>query len=154
MDKKDPFRPLDDEARALLADLMRESHAALAAIDPETGVPQVTRIGFCWLEGAALTIISTLSLHTAALEANPVCGLMLGVPGPKGDPLTHPRLSLDAKAVIGDKEAWREAYLRARPKTKLYYDFTDFRLIEFEITGGLLNGGFGKAYKVSPSDLA
>lgn len=151
--KKDPFRPLDDEAREMMATLLTEQHAALAVIDPETGTPQVTRIGFTWLDGQALTIISTLSLHTTALDANPLCGLMVGTPGSKGDPLTHPRLSLDARAVTGDKGAWRDRYLAARPKTKLYYDFTDFRLIEFQISSGLLNGGFGKAYKVTVEDL-
>ncbi|MEL7300520.1 MAG: pyridoxamine 5'-phosphate oxidase family protein [Pseudomonadota bacterium] len=152
-EKTDPFRPLDDEAREMMAALLQAEHAALAVIDPETGTPQVTRIGFTWLEGAALTIISTLSTHTAALAANPACGLMVGTPGQKGDPLTHPRLSLDARAVLRDKAAWRERYIAARPKTKLYYDFTDFGLYEFEVTGGLLNGGFGKAYKIAPTDL-
>lgn len=153
MEKKNPFRPLDDEARSLLAGLMAEDHAALAVIDPETGGPSVTRIGFLWLEGNAFTLISTLSLHTAALDANSACGIMLGTPGTKGDPLTHPRLSLDAKAEIADKTAWRDRYLAARPKTKLYYDFTDFRLVRFAVDKGLLNGGFGKAFKVTPDDL-
>lgn len=151
--KKDPFRPLDDEARELMADLLTADHAALAVIDPATGSPQVTRIGFAWLEGQALTLISTLSGHTSALDENPACGIMVGSPGPKGDPLTHPRLSLEAHAAEIDKAAWRDRYLKARPKTTLYYDFTDFRLIRFDIRSGLLNGGFGKAFKVTPPDL-
>jgi len=150
---KDPFRPLDEEARSTMADLLTETHAALAVIDPVTGAPSVTRIGFVWLEGRAFTIISTLSPHTAALDANPACGLMVGTAAAKGDPLTYPRLSLDAQAVRDDKDAWRERYLTARPKTKLYYDFTDFGLIRFDVSGGLLNAGFGKAFKVSAADL-
>ncbi|MEM1375413.1 MAG: pyridoxamine 5'-phosphate oxidase family protein [Pseudomonadota bacterium] len=153
MDKTDPFRPLDDAARTLITELVGEAHAALAVIDPETGAPSVTRIGFAWLEGQAFTLISTLSGHTAALDANPACGVMLGSPGPKGDPLTHPRLSLDARAKVADKVAWRERYLAARPKVKLYYDFTDFRLVRFDVCSGLLNGGFGKAFKVTADDL-
>ncbi|MEM9350103.1 MAG: pyridoxamine 5'-phosphate oxidase family protein [Pseudomonadota bacterium] len=151
--KKDPFRPLDDDARATMAELLRESHAALAVIDPATGAPSVTRIGFTWLEGQAFTIVSTLSPHTAALDANPACGLMVGTAPAKGDPLTHPRLSLDAQAIRDDKAAWRDRYLAARPKTKLYYDFTDFGLFRFDISSGLFNAGFGKAFKVTPADL-
>ncbi|MEM8593173.1 MAG: pyridoxamine 5'-phosphate oxidase family protein, partial [Pseudomonadota bacterium] len=128
MEKKDPFRPLDDDARALMAELLTAGHASLAVIDPETGGPSVTRIGFLWLEGQAFTIISTLSLHTTALTANPACGIMVGEPSGKGDPLTHPRLSLDCRAETADKAAWRDRYLAARPKTRLYYDFTDFGL--------------------------
>ena len=153
MEKKDPFRPLDDEAHALLATLVAVDHAALAVIDPESGAPSVTRIGFAWLEGQAFTLISTLSLHTAALDANPACGVMLGTPEAKGDPLTHPRLSLEARAEVADKAAWRDRYIAARPKTKLYFDFTDFRLVRFDIQKGLLNGGFGKAFKIAPGDL-
>ncbi|MEO0485945.1 MAG: pyridoxamine 5'-phosphate oxidase family protein [Pseudomonadota bacterium] len=152
-DAKNPFRPLDDDARQTMATLLRDTHAALAVIDPQTGAPSVTRIGFVWLDGQALTIISTLSTHTGALDANPACGLMLGQPEPKGDPLTYPRLSLDARAETLDKAAWRDRYIAARPKTKLYFDFTDFRLIRFNVDKGLLNGGFGKAYKVTPADL-
>ena len=153
MEKKNPFHEVNDEAREMMARLLSESHAALAVIDPDTGVPQVTRIGFTWLEGQAFTLISTLSTHTAALAANPACGLLVGTPEDKGDPLTHPRLSLEACAIQDDKDAWRDRYLAARPKTKLYYDFTDFGLVRFEITGGLLNGGFGKAFKLTPADL-
>ena len=153
MEKTDPFRPLDDDARAMLASLLGESHAALAVIDPETEYPSVTRIGFVWLKGTAFTIISSLSPHTAALNATPACGLMLGVPDPKGDPLTHQRLSLEARADTADNAAWRERYLAARPKTKLYYDFADFSLMRFDIQRGLLNGGFGKAFRVTPADL-
>ena len=151
--QNDPFRPLDDDAREIMAGLLGETHAALAVIDPETGSPSVTRIGFLWLGGQAMTIISTLSTHTAALDANPACGIMLGQPEPKGDPLTYPRLSLDTTAQTLDKAEWRDRYIAARPKTKLYFDFTDFRLIRFNVTKGLLNAGFGKAFKVTPADL-
>ena len=152
--KKDPFRPLDDAARQTVAQMLTESHAALAVTDPETGVPSITRIGFLWLEGHAFTLISTLSDHTSALQKNPECGIMLGTPEPKGDPLTHPRLSLQARAVTADKALWRDRYIAQRPKVKLYYDFTDFGLVEFQVTKGLLNGGFGKAYRLTGADLS
>jgi putative heme iron utilization protein len=83
-------------------------------------------------DGVPLTLISTLSSHTAALDANPACSLLLGEPGPKGDPLTHPRLTLQAVAEAQDKAALKDHYLGHYPKARLYYDFGDFRLIRLE----------------------
>ncbi|MEM1301160.1 MAG: pyridoxamine 5'-phosphate oxidase family protein [Pseudomonadota bacterium] len=148
-----PFRPVDDEARSLASTLLQENHAALAVLDP-SGAPSVTRIAFLWLDGAAHSLISTLSDHTQALDADPRCSLLLGVPGAKGDPLTHPRLTLAATAQVADKAAMRDAYLTHRPKAQIYFDFTDFRVIRFDIQHGLLNGGFGKAFRLTPEDLA
>lgn len=151
-EKTSPFRSVDDEARELTARLLTETHAALAVLD-ETGAPNVTRIAFLWMDGAAYSLISTLSDHTQALESDPRCSLLLGVPGDKGDPLTHPRLTLSAQATVADKATLRDAYLAHRPKAQLYYDFTDFRVVQFSIQHGMLNGGFGKAFRLSPQDL-
>jgi putative heme iron utilization protein len=108
--------------------------------------------------GAPLSLISTLSPHTAALEAETRCALLLGEPGLKGDPLTHPRLTIHARARLierGDAAhpALRARFLEQRPKAKLYIDFGDFRLVRFEVTDALLNGGFGKAYLFGAEDL-
>ena len=151
-EQSSPFRALDDEGRNTLQDLLRESHAALGVLD-NAGAPSVSRIAFLWLEGAAYSLISTLSDHTQALEADPRCSLLLGIPGERGDPLTHPRLTLSARAEIADKAALRDAYLSKRPKAQLYFDFTDFRVIRFAIQHGVLNGGFGKAFRVTLDDL-
>ncbi len=154
-EKTDPIRPTDDEARALARRLISEARfAALAVIDPGTGAPMVTRIALVpGPDGAPLTLISTLSSHTAALATDPACSLLIGEPGPKGDPLTHPRLTLQARAEPADKAALRDHYLSLYPKATLYYDFGDFGLTRFTPVAGLLNGGFGKAYRLSPADL-
>ena len=104
-------------------------------------------------DAAPLSLISDLSLHSACLGANPACSLLVGEPEAKGDPLTHPRLTLQARATQADKAALKAHYLSAYPKAKLYYDFGDFRLIRFKVSHAFLNGGFGKAYQLSPSDL-
>lgn len=147
-----PFRALDEDARASLQSMLAETHAALGVLD-DTGAPSVSRIAFLWLDGAAYSLISSLSDHTKALEADPRCSLLLGAPGERGDPLTHPRLTLSARAEIADKTALRDAYLAKRPKAQLYYDFTDFRVIRFAFQHGVLNGGFGKAFRVTATDL-
>ncbi|MEJ6390559.1 pyridoxamine 5'-phosphate oxidase family protein [Gymnodinialimonas ulvae] len=155
-DKKiDPIRPADDDARALARGLIAQARfAALAVIDPDTQTPMVTRIALVpGHDGVPLTLISTLSSHTAALDACATCSLLIGEPGPKGDPLTHPRLSLQATAEVADKAGLKAHYLSLYPKAQLYYDFGDFRLFRFSPLGGLLNGGFGKAFRITPDDI-
>jgi putative heme iron utilization protein len=152
---KDPIRPTDDEARALARALITEARfGALGVTDPETGSPMVTRIAVVpGPDGVPLTLISSLSSHTVALDANPACSLLLGEPGPRGDPLTHPRLTLQAVAEMQDKSALKAHYLGLYPKAQLYYDFGDFRLVRLSPVAAFLNGGFGKAYRLTPDDL-
>ena len=154
-DKINLIRETDDEARALARRLLADaSFAALGVIEPETATPMVSRIALVAAPDAApLSLISDLSLHSTCLAANPACSLLVGDPEAKGDPLTHPRLTLQARATQADKAALKAHYLAAYPKAKLYYDFGDFRLIRFEVSHAFLNGGFGKAYQLSPADL-
>lgn len=152
---KDPIRPTDDEARSLAHTLIQQARfGALAVRDPQTGDPVVTRVALSpGPDGAPLTLISDLSAHTAALKAHPACSVLIGEPGPKGDPLTHPRLTLMARAEQADKTALKAHYLGHYPKAALYYDFTDFQLIRLAPQSGLLNGGFGKAYRLAAEDI-
>ncbi|MEM6758598.1 MAG: pyridoxamine 5'-phosphate oxidase family protein [Pseudomonadota bacterium] len=156
----DPFQDPDADARALARDLVdTASFAALAAARPEGG-PTVSRIAFTTDDhGAPLSLISSLSAHTQALEADSHCALLIGEPGDRGDPLTHPRLTLHCRATLIARDApehdgLRTRYLIKRPKAKLYIDFADFRFVTFEVRDGLLNGGFGKAFRITPTDLA
>jgi putative heme iron utilization protein len=156
-----PIRPTDDEARGLARALLEAaSFGALGVRDPENGAPMVTRIAVATApDGVPLTLISELSQHTRALRADPVCSLLVGEPGPKGDPLTHPRLTVQARATFIDRSGsahrpLRDHYLAQQPKAKLYIDFGDFMLVRLEPTGAFLNGGFGKAFVLTPEDLA
>lgn len=159
--RPDPIRPTDDAARALARGLIASARfGALGVIDPVTQSPAVTRIALGQgPEGGLWTLVSGLSAHTRALRANPAAGLLVGEPGPKGDPLTHPRLSLQVEAVPLPREAASFAPMRARwladhPKSKLYIDLPDFTFVEFRILSGALNGGFGRAFLLGPADLA
>lgn len=160
MTNSDPIRPTDADARALARDLLASAtFAALAVSDPATGTPSVTRVALCTApDGTPLTLISDLSSHTSALRADANCALLVGEPGDKGDPLTHPRMTLHAKAAFLPKDSdahvlMRAHYLSLRPKAKLYVDFPDFSFVRFDVSGGLLNGGFGKAFHLTPDDL-
>ncbi|MCA0930023.1 HugZ family pyridoxamine 5'-phosphate oxidase [Ruegeria profundi] len=160
MSRTDPFRPVDDIARTLARELIDGAcHAALATLRPDLGLPSVSRIALATDEsGGPVTLISTLADHTQALRTNPACALLVGDPGKTGDPLTHPRLTLHATARFISREstdhtALRSRYLTLRPKAKLYVDFADFGFVRFDISDALLNGGFGKAWRLTQADL-
>ncbi|WP_146346013.1 HugZ family pyridoxamine 5'-phosphate oxidase [Phaeobacter marinintestinus] len=156
----DPIRPTDDDARQMARDLLAQArHAALAVVLPD-GSPMVTRVAFgLGPDGHPLTLVSDLSAHTTALKANPNGALLIGEPGERGDPLTHPRLTLMAQARFlrkGDTGYDKTAahYLRDHPKSKLYIGFADFSFAVFSTRQGHLNGGFGKAFVLTPKDMA
>lgn len=159
--KTDPIRPTDDDARVLARTIVAGARfGALGVLEPETGMPMVSRVAVATADdGGPVSLISDLAHHSRALKADPRCSLLLGEPGPKGDPLTHPRLTIQAGArFLRHGEAGhadlRARYLRIHPKSKLYIDFADFAFVTFDIRGGYLNAGFGKAFVLTPKDLA
>ena len=152
--------PADDDARALAADLLaRARHAALAFIDADTGLPGISRIALGLDDGGQpFSLVSALSQHEPALRACPDCALMVGEPGPKGDPLTHPRLMIRARAAFvapdaPERPGLRTLWLRDHPKSKLYVDFADFAFVRLTPLSALLNGGFGRAHRLTAADL-
>jgi putative heme iron utilization protein len=155
-----PIRPTSDEARDLAHSLIATAKfGALAVNDGTTGFPAVTRIAIGTTPGGEiLTLVSGLAAHTGALLTDPRAGLLLGEPGTKGDPLTHPRLSLriTAQQIPRDDPrfaALRTHWLATHPKSKLYIDLPDFTFFVLHPQSGALNGGFGRAWQLSASDL-
>lgn len=155
----DPFLPPDDQARATARDiLLRAGTASLAILHPTSGAPYVTRIAIGLVQGLLVTLVSDLSIHTRALRADPRAGLLIGDIPDKGDPLAFPRLSLSARTRFVPKDdpvrpAMRADWLSRHPKAALYVDFADFNFVVFDIEGGHLNGGFARAFDLSPADL-
>ncbi len=159
-DKINPIRETNDEARGLAKTLLRDARfASLAFTDIPTGGPSVSRIIVASIPNQGLvTLISDLSAHSQALAFVNKCALLIGEPG-KGDPLAHPRMSIIAEAVrlpetMKEHAALVEPFLAMHPKTKLYFNFLDFAFWRFSISRVDLNGGFGKAYQLSPDDIA
>lgn len=156
---KDPTLPVDEEARALAKRLMRTARSgALATNDAESGMPfaSLVQVGTD-LDGSPIILTSQLSVHTKLMEADPRCSLLLSSIG-KGDPLAHPRLTLQATAERLDREmdeakSIRRRYLLQHPKAELYVDFPDFSFWRLKIASGSLNGGFGRAYRMTVDDL-
>lgn len=156
----DPLLPADDDARTLAFALMsRARHASLAVTDPETGTPGISLIAFGLdHDGVPLTLISGLAPHMAALRTHPDAAVMVGTPGERGDPLTHPRLMIRVRAELVERSSpqhadLREHWLEAHPKAKLYVDFADFAFARLVPVSAILNGGFGRAWRLAPQDL-
>lgn len=159
-DPTPPIRPADDDACRLARRLLRSATtAALAFSDPANASPAISRIGFGLdPQGLPITLLSDLSAHTQALRANPDCALLLGEPGPKGDPMASPRLSLTARAtfIAADDPTLRDlrkSWLATHPKAQLYVGFADFHFARFTISAAFLNGGFGRAFRLTATDL-
>jgi heme iron utilization protein len=155
--KVDVLRPVDDAVLALTHKLAVEARtASLGFVDPESGGPAVSRIMIASIGASLLTLISDLSAHAKALTLDPRCALLIGEAG-KGDPLAHARMS-----VIGvckrlpqsakDDDVLAGAFLAIHPKAQLYFGFGDFAFWRFEVTRIDLNGGFGKASRLSAGD--
>jgi putative heme iron utilization protein len=156
---KDPTLPVDDDARALAKRLIRTVRSgALATNDQESGMPfaSLVQVGTD-LDGSPIILTSQLSVHTRLMEADPRCSPLLSSIG-KGDPLAHPRLTLQATAERLDRETdeakkIRRRYLLQHPKAELYVDFPDFSFWRLKVSSGSLNGGFGRAYRMTAGDL-
>lgn len=156
---KDVLRPTDAEAIRTAKTLLRASrYGALAAIDKDTGAPLASRVGVASdTDGAPLILVSGLAAHTGAIVADPRCSLLLGEPG-KGDPLAHARITLACRAQKIERGSpdWERAerrYLNHNPKAKLYVGLGDFVFFRLNVEKASLNGGFGKAYALTASDL-
>lgn len=158
-DKPQVIRDTDEDARRQARILLRGARfAAIGVIDPETGFPIVSRVLLGMdSDGAAVILVSALSAHTTALLADPRASLLTGEPG-KGDPLAHPRLTLQCTAESVERDSATHARLRSRflarhPKSQLYIDFPDFRFFRLRPERASLNGGFGRAYHLSSQDF-
>ncbi len=141
-----------DQANNMLA---RMSHAVLAVNDPATGHPHLSRIA-CQADstGLPVALLSALAIHSRALATDPRAALLLDAPGPKGDPMTWPRLSLQVVAgVINEPGQLRDRWLRAHPKAAVFIDLPDFRFWHLRPVAGFLNAGFGAAFRLTPADL-
>lgn len=149
----------NDEARGLAEGVIRTCrYGALAYLEPGTGHPVTSRVGCVPdMDGTIHIPISGLSAHTKALRADPRCSLLLGETG-KGDPLTHPRLSLVGEVVAVEKDSDTHARLRRRyvsrqKKAGIYLDLPDFTFYRVDSPRAFLNGGFGKAFDLAAEDM-
>jgi len=138
------------EAKALLRTVRA---GALATLEAESGHPFATLVTVATqIDGTPLLLLSGLSAHTQNISADARVSLLLAETG-KGDPLAHPRLTLTGQAGRFEGEDGRSRFLARHPKSALYADFPDFAFFRIVLSGGHLNGGFGKAARLSVDEL-
>ncbi len=156
-DKPQVLRETDDAARAQARAFVRESaHGALATLEPGMGWPLASRVSLAVdADGTPLILISRLSAHYGALDADARCSLLLGEPG-DGDPLRHPRITvvcLAAKVPPEQRAAAKAQFLQRHSGAEIYADFSDFDFWRLVPQRASLNAGFGKAYSLTAEDL-
>lgn len=157
MEKPDLLQPVTDAVRRQAKAFLRgEGVGALATLEPGSGAPMASRVSVASApDGSPVFLISRLSAHFGALEADPRASLLLGQPG-AGDPLAHPRISVHGRALMlsgAARDQARARFLAYHPKAALYADFADFAFWRLEMAGASLNGGFGKAHALARDDL-
>jgi len=152
--------PVDPQASraSAVADakrLMRVARTgALATLDPGSGAPLTTLVGVASdFSGAPLFLMSTLALHTRRLAADSRASLLLTDEPGRGDPLNHPRVTLNGRMEKASGARVRARYLQRNPKAKLYVDFADFAFFRLAIESVHFNGGFGRADALTPPDI-
>ncbi len=154
---KAPFAPLPEnsfDGLALARKLLRcIPLATLATLARDTHYPfaTLTSVATC-PDGAPLLLLSGLAHHTKNLSADPRASLLLAETG-KGDPLTHPRLTVVGRVTPLDDPFARKRFLRRHPKAGLYADFPDFGFFRLEPEAAHLNGGFARAADYNGRDM-
>lgn len=142
------FEPVGEAKR-----LLRTIRSGALATLNEAGAPFATLTQLAThYDGSPILLMSLLAAHTRQLERDPRCSLLLAQGG-RGDPLAHPRLTLEGRAARATDRAARERFLRRNPKASLYADFADFSFWRLEIEGVHVNGGFARAADLRPEEL-
>jgi putative heme iron utilization protein len=154
---KPPFAPLPENsfdglplARKLLRSIPLATLATLAR-DTHYPFATLTSVATC-PDGAPLLLLSGLAHHTKNLRADPRASLLLAESG-KGDPLTHPRLTVVGRVAPLNDPFARKRFLRRHPKAALYADFPDFGFFRLQPEGAHLNGGFARAADYNGADM-
>jgi heme iron utilization protein len=122
--------------------------ASLATLVPEQGSPFATLVNVASApDGSPILLISQLSAHRKHIAADPRVSLLYYLPK-KGDPLAHPRLTLNGRAIVledPERANARARFLARHPKSALYADFPDFAFFRVQLDSVHMNGGFGRA---------
>jgi putative heme iron utilization protein len=104
--------------------------------------------------------LSDLSPHKHHLAADPRASLLVFEPDDgQGELMQRRRLTMACRAEALAKgtpeyERAQAVYLERLPGHRMMFDLADFGLVRLVPEQGLLIAGFGRAYRVSPADLA
>ena len=120
-----------------------------------SGAPLTTLVGVAsdW-DGAPLFLMSELSRHTRNLDADARASLLLTSEGGRGDPLNHPRVTLNG--IVRRREGARRARRATRSATRNRSSTSTSptcRCAGSTSRAVHFNGGFGRADPLTPADL-
>jgi heme iron utilization protein len=103
---------------------------------------------------SVLLLTSGLAAHTQHLKRDARCSLLVSGTAESANPQTTPRCTLTGTAAPVDDPALKARYLAIHPYAGLYAGFGDFGLWRLEAQGGMLVGGFGRAFRLKRAELA
>ena len=151
--------PADFDPKTEAKKLLRAIRSGtLATLDRNTGHPFASLVNVATdADGSPLILVSRLSTHTANLERDGRCSVLLAETG-KGDPLAHPRLTVlgafvQVERETADKARVRRRFLARHPKSELYAGFGDFAFWRMNVVSAHLNGGFARAADLAAADV-
>lgn len=137
------------EARKLLR--AARVGALATAADGQPSVSLVTPA--CAPDLTILLLLSELAEHTRHLRADPRCSILVAGAPETANPQTTPRLTVSGTAEPADP-ALKARYLALHPYAAQYADFADFALWRVRPTAVLYVGGFARAARLRPDQLA
>jgi putative heme iron utilization protein len=108
----------------------------------------------CLPDGSLAILVSKLSEHTRHLAAEPRCSVLVAGSPETANPQTTPRVTLIGTAGASDDPALRARFLALHPYASLYADFADFRFWRITPLALRLVGGFGRAFRLQPREVA
>lgn len=158
---KDMLQTFDEAAWSKLGDLVASHRqAVLATVDG--GAPYTAMVAYAPEPGFAgvLLHLSDLAAHKQHLRADPRVSLIICEPdNGRTEILQHARVSLACAAAIvakgtDDHAAAKACYLARFPAHQMMFGLGDFDLVRLVPRDGLMNAGFGRAFRVTPADLA
>ena len=104
---------------------------------------------------AAIVHASRLARHTAGLQPDALCSLLIHKPdSPAADPLQMPRVMLTARVQTLGKESdlyeqAHENYITRFPESAPIFTLPDFNLFVLHFVNGRLVGGFARAINIT-----
>lgn len=151
----DPARPLSQawEARQLVRGAQV---ATLASVQDGQPFASLVTPGTA-PDLSPLLFLSSLAEHTRHLDADGRCSLLFAGSTQEANPQTIPRVTLTGVAarLAGEEAARLKArWLARHPYAQLYAGFGDFAPWRVTIGGVLLVGGFARAVRLKPAQLA
>ncbi len=149
--KADPDKTAFDPVAAGRSLLRTARWGTLASLS--AGAPYASLVTVATdTDGTPLVLISQLAVHTRNVRSDPRVSLLLASVG-DGDPLSHPRISMAARAERSDDGRVRRRFLVRHPAAELYAGFADFSFWRLVPEGAHLVAGFGRIVDLEPRHL-